>query len=225
MKSIYLSNLKKEIKSIKAIIVSALFILVSFLIAKYSGSLSIFSDGNSPAIETLFGIYAFLGFLFSSILFSGIICREVETETLRYITPYLSRRKIYFTKFLVMMTYFLLIILVSLVTLFAIRGEIFLPIQDLVNIIIFFAYTESLVLLISTISNSERLASLLGIVFSIAFPIIFAFSYFKENILLKIVNWILPYKYLEDDWEILVLLLLSLILFVLGLTFFERKEI
>lgn len=229
MQAVYLYGLKHELKSIKTIIISIVFIGLSFLIAKYSGSLSIIldSNGSSPAIQLMFLCYAFMGFLFSSILFGGIISKEVETETLRYITPYLSRRKIYTAKYLITITYFLLVILLALIVVFSVRGVIVVPWRDLLSIIVFFLYIESVIIMVSTISKNERTATLVGIVLSLLFPAIFTVAYFRDNIFLDAIDWLLPYRYLEgtNSWELLILLLLACAAFYVGMVIFERKEI
>lgn len=227
MKNIYFFDLKRELNSIKTIIISLLFILISFLIAKYSPSLSTLIDdtGSSPAIAILFGIYAFMGFLFSSILFSGIISKEIESETLRYITPYSSRKKIYLAKYFVTVTYFSLITALSLIILLFIRGVVIVPIQDYFNMLVFFMYIEAIVLLVSTICSNERMATLINLLLSLIFPIVFVIAFFKENIILKALVWLLPYKYLESSWEISILIILTSCILILGIRIFERKEI
>lgn len=225
MKAIYIFHLKNEVKSLKSIVVSSIFLLISFLIANYSHSLSIFNDGNSPAIETMFGIYALIVFLFSAILFSNIITNEVSLQTIRYVTPYISRRKLYLTKFLFMLTYFILLTFFSLIILFIIRGQIYFPIHNIFNLFIFYAYIECLILCISSISNNEKLVSLVSMIISFLAPIIFLINYLKENIFIKILNGILPYKYLESNWSILYLIALTFIFYFIGLFIFERKEL
>lgn len=227
MKAIFYFDLKKELKSVRAIIVGILFILIAYLIATFSQSLAIFSNGRSPAIEILFGLYAFGVFLFSAVLFSSIITREVQTQTFRYVTPYVSRRKIYITKFLMMMAFFTVITLVSLLVLLTLRGEFYFPIQSIFNLLVFYAYTEALVLLISTLSNNERLSSLLGISLSFIAPILYGIVYFKDNTFLNWINWLLPYRYLDlgSTWEISILVVLSIGMLCLGMYIFDRKEL
>lgn len=225
MRAVYLFGLKKELLSVRALIIGLIFSLVSFLIAKYSQSLAIFTEGNSPAIDTLFGVYAFLGFFFSSILFSNIITTEFKTQTFRYVTPYVSRRKIYLAKFLLMISYFVVITLIGMIVLFLGRNQFYMPIRSLFNLLIFYAYVEAIILLVSTVSVNESFSSLLGIVISIGIPILYAVIYFKNNIILDLFDWLLPFKYLESSWEISILILLVIIILYVGEYFFERKEL
>ncbi len=225
MRAVYLFGLKKELLSVRALIIGIIFSLVSFLIANYSQSLAIFTEGNSPAIDTLFGVYAFLGFFFSSILFSNIITTEFKTQTFRYVTPYVSRMKIYLAKFLLMISYFVVITLIGMTVLFLGRNQFYIPIRSLFNLLIFYAYVEAIILLVSTVSANERLSSLLGIVISISVPILYAVIYFKNNIILDLFDWLLPFKYLESSWEIGILILLVIIILYVGEYFFERKDL
>lgn len=225
MKAIYLFGLKKELLSVRALVIGSIFSLVSFLITNYSQSLVLFIDGKSPAIETLFGVYAILGFLFSTILFSNIVTTEYRSQTFRYVIPYASRMKIYLAKFLLMITYFLVVTSIGLIVLLVGRNQFYIPINKLINLFIFYAYVESLTLLLSTISANERFSSLLGIILSISFPILYAFIYFKNNAILDVFDWILPFRYLESSWEIGILVIITIFIFYIGEYFFERKDL
>lgn len=225
MKAIYLFGLKKELLSVRALIIGSIFSLVSFLITNYSQSLLLFVDGKSPAIETLFGVYAILGFLFSTILFSNIVTTEYRSQTFRYVIPYASRMKIYLAKFLLMITYFLVVTSIGLIVLLVGRNQFYIPINKLINLFIFYTYVESLTLLLSTISANERFSSLLGIILSISFPILYAFIYFKNNAILDVFDWILPFRYLESSWEIGILVIITIFIFYIGEYFFERKDL
>lgn len=225
MKAIYLFGLKKELLSVRALVIGSIFSLVSFLITNYSQSLLLFVDGKSPAIETLFGVYAILGFLFSTILFSNIVTTEYRSQTFRYVIPYASRMKIYLAKFLLMITYFLVVTSIGLIVLLVGRNQFYIPINKLINLFIFYTYVESLTLLLSTISANERFSSLLGIILSISFPILYAFIYFKDNAILDVFDWILPFRYLESSWEIGILVIITIFIFYIGEYFFERKDL
>lgn len=225
MKSIYLWDLKREFKSVKAFVIASAFISVSLLIAKYSHSLELLNNGESPAISILFAIYAGVGFLFSGILFSDIITKEVSSQTFRYLIPYISRKKIIIAKFFTMMSYFISIIFLAITLLFLIRGDFYLPYKELFSLIIFFAYVESIILLVSILSNSERLSSLICILISIISPIIYGISTLRNDVIFNILNWFLPYRYLESDWTVIFLIILTVLIFTLNIYLFERKEL
>lgn len=137
--ALFFLTLKKEIFSIKSFVIGGLFIVVSVLAGKYTTSVSIFLNSNrsSGLIDLLFGIYGFLGYIFSSVLFSGLISKEVESQTMRYVTPYLSRKAIYLAKYFASLCYFLIILAVSLVVLFLFRGAVVFPIYSILSIIAF----------------------------------------------------------------------------------------
>ncbi|MGX7418333.1 ABC transporter permease [Carnobacterium gallinarum] len=227
MKTIYFDELKRELLSIKALIITVILIGTAFIAGKYSTTLDLISSdgGSSPLIDILFGIYGFFGLMFSFLIFSGIVARDVDSQSMRYITPYLSRTKIFFAKYFSMLTYFVLILFLSLVILFLTRGEIIFPVQSLVNITLFFSYSEALVLFFSVLFNKERMVSLTGMIISIAFPILGAWSTISSNYILKIISWVLPYRYVDAKLDIIILVFLTVLILLFGLFIFLRKEI
>ena len=92
---LFLTTLRRELNSIKSFLVVIFFIIIAIILGKYLTSVAILIDakGNSALIDLLFGIYGFLGYLFSAVLFSGIIADEVNTQTMRYLVPYVSKKR------------------------------------------------------------------------------------------------------------------------------------
>ena len=90
--------------------------------------------------------------LFSSIIFSGIFTKNIDSQAIRYITPYVHRVKIYFAKYLAMISYFTLVLLVSLIIIFIV------------------------VILLSIVCFKERMASFVGVFISLFFPAIGAWA-------------------------------------------------
>ncbi|EPI03837.1 hypothetical protein D920_00271 [Enterococcus faecalis 13-SD-W-01] len=124
-----------------------------------------------------------------------------------------------------MMAYFSMITLLSLLFLLVIRKEFYLPLQSIFNLFVFYAYTESVILLISTVSKTDRVSYFVGMVISFIMPILYAVAYFKNNIWLDALNWLLPYKYLDSNWQIIYLILITSVIFFFGMYSFERKEL
>ena len=124
-----------------------------------------------------------------------------------------------------MISYFVVKTQIGMTVLFLGRNQFYIPIRSLFNLLIFYAYVEAIILLVSTVSANERLSSLLGIVISISVPILYAVIYFKNNIILDLFDWLLPFKYLESSWEIGILILLVIIILYVGEYFFERKDL
>lgn len=224
---LFLSTLRREIFSKKSIFVCAFFTVSAYFMGKYSTVVTKLLDSNasSALIESLFIIYALLGYLFASVLFSGLISGEVESQTMRFLTPYISRRVIYLSKYAASAFYFLILTFLSLLIVFATKGLFSIPPYSLLSIVGFYLYIQSVVMLVSTISKSERLSSLLNLMLSILFPVLYTISILKNWVILEVFRWFLPYHYLAKTWEVVVLYLLSAVLVFIGLRIFEEKEV
>jgi ABC-type transport system involved in multi-copper enzyme maturation permease subunit len=227
MLTIYLDEVKRELLSVKTLLISLVLIGIALIAGKYSPSLQLIApDSQSLSlVNTLFSIYGILGFLFSSIIFSGIFTKDIDSQAIRYITPYIHRIKIYFAKYLAMVSYFTLILLISLVIIFITRETIFFPLSSFINMIVFFSYIEAVIILLSIVCSKERMANFIGVFISIIFPAIGAWAMLSNNKIAKTINWILPFRYVESSWDILILIGITVILIIVSLSLFIRKEI
>lgn len=124
---------------------------------------------------------------------------------MRYLTPYLSRERIYLEKYLATVCYFLILTVISLVMLFLTHRTLSFPIYSFLAILGFYLYIQSLVILVSTIVSSQRLSNLISLLISILFPLLYSLSLLKKWFIFKIIHWIFPYYYLSKTWEITVL--------------------
>lgn len=223
----YKNQLLYELKTVKIWIVSLAFFITAFLVSYYSNRLDFQFGKTFTLIHLLYGLFAFMTFLFSSILFSGVFAREIENESLRFITPYITRFKIYFAKLLTMITIFLVILSVSLGITFVVASVRTFPIFDTIVFLLFLVYIQSMILIISLVSPNDRLASIIGLLFSLISPILFILSTVFDNPILNAINWLLPFRYLglENRFEALFLVFQIILLIFLGNKMFERKEI
>ena len=224
---LFLSTFRRELFSKKSIFIAIFFIASAYVAGNYSSSISglIDSRGGSGLIDALFLVYTILGYLFSSALYSGLIAGEVETQTMRFLTPYMSRYKIYLSKYFASTFYFIVLTVLSLIVLFITKKAVAFPIYSLLFIVGFYLYIQALVMLISSLAKSERLSSLLNLMFSILLPIFYTLSLLKNWIVLKAVQWLFPYHYVSKTWEIIFLYLLAAIFVFVGQYIFKRKEI
>ena len=221
--ALFLTTLKKEIFSKKSLFVGAFFLISSYLIGRHSSSVSSLLDGELT--NSLFVLYALLGYLFSSVLFSGLLAGEIESQTMRFLVPYLSRRSIYLFKYLASTSYFLVLTFVSLIILFITKGAVNIPFYSLLAILGFYLYIQSLVMLVSVSAGSERLSNLINLMLSILFPILYTASLLKSWPILEPFRWLFPYHYLSKTWEIIILYFLSAVLVFAGQLIFEKREI
>ncbi len=220
--------LKNELKTLRTLIISAFFLVLTFLVAMYmpDENFAAKPDGSSFATNFIMTIHIMTGFICSAVLFSGILAHDIESRNLRFLTPYISRNKLFSSKYLVMILYFVAVFVLSLLTLVAIRGIIPIKGQFLFNMLVIYCYTEAVILFISSISQSEKTSALLSTLMSFIFPAIgVSASYFSDKKWLQILKWITPFPYLESGFEILYLLIATLGLLGLGLYLFNRREI
>ena len=224
---LFLTTLRRELNSIKSFLVVIFFIIIAIILGKYSTSVAILIDakGNSALIDLLFGIYGFLGYLFSAVLFSGIIADEVNTQTMRYLVPYVSKKKIYLAKYFASLAYFLIIVSISLIILFVYRKTIVLPPFAILSVTIFFAYIQALVMLVSVIAPNGKTATFINLVIGICLPILYSLAFLKKWFILKIIQYFLPYYYLAKQWDNLGLLLIVSVIVFGGIFLFEGKEV
>lgn len=225
--TLFFLTLKNELFSKKSLGVIAFYILSPYLVGRYGTTLDaiLSEDGHSVLVDALLVIYALLGYLFSSVLFSGLIAEEVESQTMRYLTPYLSRKRIYLEKYFASVCYFLILTVISLVVLFFTKRILFFPIFSFLAILGFYLYIQSLVMLVSTVVSSQRLSNLISLLMSILFPLLYSLSLLKNWVILKVIRWIFPYHYLSKTWEIVVLYLLTIFCIWIGIKIFQKKEI
>ncbi|SJZ95452.1 hypothetical protein SAMN02745116_01937 [Pilibacter termitis] len=118
MKTIFIDELRRSLLTIKSMIIIVSFLGIAFLVGKYSEVIALVAEGKSAIVTGMFGGFTLLGALFSFMLYASNLTREIETESIRYITPYVSRRNIFLGKFFAMTVYFFTLIFFSLLVLF-----------------------------------------------------------------------------------------------------------
>lgn len=228
MKNLIVFYLKNELKTFRTVIVSSFFVGMTLLMGIYMPDdlFQVLPDGSSQATSIVVSIYVMVGFICSSVLFSGILSHDIESRNLRFITPYFSRKTIFLAKYSVTMIYFVTVFLMSLVILMLFKGHVPVSAQLLVNTLVIYLYTEAIIVFISSISKSEKTSTLLATLISFVFPTVgISAMYFTDKKWLQILQWLTPYPYLDVDVEILYLLALSATFIGLGLYLFEKKEI
>ncbi len=225
--SLFLFYMKRDLKSFKTLIVSAVYFFITYLFIRYGDSVGkIFDNSDGFAIlKVMYAVFAFVGFLFGASLFSNIISQGISSRDFRFILPYKSRRVLYFSKFLMSFVFFLLQILIATIVVLVFREDAVFSSQQFCNISIFYFYMLSIITFISTISKNDRTAMLVNIIISIIYPAIFLFSNFVNHDFLELLLWITPYHYIEKTWEVLFLMLLSVVFLGIGASVFEKKEI
>lgn len=223
MKNIFVTDLKKAILSIKSLFIITFFCIVSYFIGYNYDAIGKASEGT--LVTTLYNSIETFGILFGFLLFSGIVSKMVENESIRYITPYLSRYKIITSKYLVIFSYFILLLLLMLPIVMISSKVVIFPVKEFLQAFIFFAYISSIILLLSVVTRTERRSTFIGIFAGILIPILGVISIFSKNILVSIFSWLLPYRYGTLSIESIVLVLLTGIVFSVTIIIFQNEEL
>lgn len=224
MRTIIVQELKNAIISFKSIFIILFFGLISHLIAQNFHSISSVLKDISP-ISVVYSLIETFGVFFGFLLFSGSIAKIVENESIRYITPYLSRTKLLFSKYLAMVIYFAALLLIMVPIVIYDTKQIYFPWEELAEAIIFFVYISSIILFLSVISKKERKATFTGVFLGIIIPIVGILTSTSKNIILEIVSWSLPYRYTNFNLEYLVLVILSALFLTVTIVIFDRMEL
>lgn len=202
------------------------FVSISYYIGKYSLPLEVLTHSKSAPTQFLFISFAILGTFFAFILFSGILSKDIESEAIRYVLPYIKRYQLVLSKYLAMVIYLILLLSVSFIII-VLRGKVVFPFHEFFNMICFFAYILALVILLSTVLN-ERMSFFVGIIAGFALPIlggITGMASNRNNLGYKIVSYFLPFRYIKANWDILILLAISAVLLGLTIYLFNVKEV
>lgn len=226
MWSIYLFTLKKEMKAKKVWLMTVLFLIITLVFSKYATDLEkiLIVFPQVHVVDLMFYVFIFTGFLTCSTVFSNILTDDINTQSLRFISPYLSKNKYFVAKFIVPLTLFVLEISVSLSILYFYGAVDGFSIQRLLNLMIIMLYIESIVLLVSLIFLNDVLTIFINIVLSLGIPILYSVASVSKKIVLKILLRLTPYYYYNSNYEILILLSLVIIITIISYFIFRNKE-
>ena len=224
-----------KIKLSKIIFTYLLLVISLILINKYS---------NKNILDMSYNLIPFIGVLIS-ILFSGSICSEIESGTMRYyLTKPFKRYKIYLSKLITIIIYVLFSYLIIIITSSLIASSLDLKyiLKYLVHMIPII-FTSSFVLFLSTSFKSHvfvSCASILTLCFSLTIAqVLFGikvniveytflpyldFSIFNDKLLISTMNNELNTN-LNIKIGILIDIVYFVLLYVLGSIKFCKKDI
>jgi len=223
MKTIISRELKNTIFNFKTLLILLFLGLISYTIGKNYDTLGSISGGS--AVGTVYGSIETVGVFFGFLLFSGTVAKMVENESIRYVLPYISKTKILLSKYLSMLVYFIFLLSIILPIIVLTTNNVFFPWKELLQAIIFFGYISSLILMLSVIARKEKKATFIGIFFGILIPILGAYSMISKNVILKVISWLLPYRYEALNMESLVLIGLTVVILGISITLFKNMEV
>jgi ABC-2 type transport system permease protein len=230
MKAIVEKEFKSLFKSFKSIAVIAFFLLVCFATSKFFssnlGMLHMLQKNNAQSVyvSSIRALVMFLGFLFVLSLSHDVMNREVENQTIRFLVTKCSRNSIIIGKFFGICLFWFICILFSFIVISLFAKQIF--VFDFLQIMCFIAYAISLTILISLLIKKPSHTTFISILLGIAIPVLGLWSVSSTKVISEIVKYILPYYYiLKGGYYIIVPFLLSILMLVVALAMFQRRDL
>ena len=227
MESVIKNEFIKLFKSIKAVIIIAILIATSYYSTKFiMGNKGLIEGANlstqmTASIQIL--IYIF-GIAFVFVLSHNCINQEIQTQTIRFIVPKISRKKFILGKFMGISLFWYSCMSISFIIIAVMSNQNLF--KEYVTVNIFITYMIALTLLLSTIISKTSLSNFVGIVLSVFLPFFGAWVTVDTNSKLSIVKYLLPYHYLVKEGVWLAMpILISVAYITLAIIIFDRKEL
>ncbi|MBI5976004.1 ABC transporter permease [Staphylococcus canis] len=229
MFAIAFHELKRQIKSIKSILIICIIFSITIAAASiannYKGLMSMETESNVYTLGlTVTTLVA--GPLFTLALSHNIINEEIKNRTIRFIATKTSRFNIVVGKFLGLSLFWFTCLFISMILISFIAHSFYL--QKVILCFSFFAYFIGLAILISVLINNPTVTNILGVSLSFIFTVLGIWSTMSQNILLKTFSYLTPYNYfIHHDNDVLgyVPIVFSLLFTTLGLNIMKRRDL
>ncbi|MGB7998707.1 MAG: ABC transporter permease subunit [Anaerobacillus sp.] len=227
MLTISLREFRSLFKSVRSIII------ILFIFGVTLGAARLISQFNMEMKEAGLSGNAYMGGLVLIILTFGplfvtslshqVVNGEVHSRTIRFLATKTSRENIVLGKFLGTAMYWIVCILIASLLVIPFAKAFF--IVEFVQAIIFVLYFIGLTTLLSTSIQKPSMTMFLGIVISIAMPVLGTWGTFSNNVFLKVFSYLTPYFYYfqEETWTAYFVIGFP-ILFLLGSLLMIRRR-
>ena len=201
MLAICLREFKSLFKSIRSI-----FIIIIILGVTVGSAKMLSNFGNElqelgledAYMAGLFIILMLAGPLFVTSLSHDVINGETHSRTMRFLVTKISRDKIVIGKFLGVSLFWFVCILASLILVVPFANTFYFA--EFAESFIFITYFVALSLFLSTVISKPGLSMFIGIVLSIAIPVLGTIGIVRDDlILIKIFSYITPYYYIGQE--------------------------
>ncbi|WP_243550582.1 ABC transporter permease [Priestia megaterium] len=201
MFTICFREFKDLFKSIRSIIVILVIFAVTLgvarLISQFGEQIKAFGLGSNAYAGGLLTLLLIAGPLFVTSLSHNIINQELHSRTIRFLATKTSRNKIVLGKFLGVILFWIVSLLIALLLVVPFSKEFYFP--EFIQAVIFISYFVGLTILISTLIIKPSITMFLGIAIALAMPVLGIWSMISENIFLKIASHITPYFYYTQE--------------------------
>lgn len=215
-------------KSIKSILVIVILLLTAYYSAKFSNALTNVIEFTSQEAEHIHTVgLLILLLLFGQLFVTGLshdsMNREIHERTMRFLVTRTSRTSILYGKFIGTLAFWFICVGVSflIISIFAKQFDIFIFTQVMSLLI----YQIALTILLSVLFAKPGVTMFLGIIIGLVFPVFGLWVSFTSNSWVSWIKFITPFYYLErEDFTLLAIFILSVLMLFMAHLLFERRE-
>ncbi|MGP4039669.1 ABC transporter permease [Gracilibacillus sp. D59] len=219
-------------KSIRSILIILFLTFISYQSARFfknnPGLVEeiISTAGSEGSIYTaaISLIVLMFGFLFVFAISHDVINKDIEMRTIRLLVTKIPRWQIVIGKFIGILLFWMVTILISYSILTFISGS--WHFLDYITTLLFLFYVIGFVLFISTIVLKSKLTMFLGIILGISLPIVGMISLFSDKWYLIPFKYLLPYHYMENtSFSMLVPLVIGVAYLLISVVIMRRRDL
>lgn len=227
MFAIGLREFTRSFKSIRSVSIIAIIFSITIVSARFMS----FAQGQVEELSQVNNIYAgglvvlllIVGPLFVTSLSHNVLNKEIESRTIRFIVTKTPRRNVIIGKFMGMIMFWIVCLSIAFLLLIPYAKAFYFP--EFMQSIVFMAYFAGFTLFLSTVINNSSMTMFIGILLSIAFPVIGLWSIGTENVFIKAISYVTPYFYYGQENTICTYsVALFPVLFVLLSLFILKKR-
>ncbi|WP_152657788.1 ABC transporter permease [Oceanobacillus sp. CFH 90083] len=225
----------REFRSLFTSIRSILIIAVLFgvtvgaarLVRQFEAPLQELGLGQDAYVMGLMLLLILAAPLFVTSLSHSIVNKEIDTRTIRFLATKTSRSNIILGKFIGSFLFWSVCITVALLLIIPFSKSF--SVLNLIQAIIFVSYFIGLTLFLSTIISKPSLSMFLGIIISIALPVLGLWSTGTDNLFIKTLGYVTPYFYYmqeeNDHYYTYFVAFFPILFIVLSLFIFRKRDL
>ncbi|WP_339285694.1 ABC transporter permease subunit [Oceanobacillus sp. FSL K6-3682] len=225
----------REFKSLFSSIRSIVIIVVLFgvtigsarLVRQFEAPLQELGLGNDAYAMGLMLLLILAAPLFVTSLSHNVVNKEMDTRTIRFLAAKTSRSNIILGKFIGSFLFWVVCIAVALLLIVPFPKSF--SILNLVQSIIFVSYFIGLTLFLSTIIPKPSLSMFLGIIISIALPVLGLWSAGTDNLFIKAVGYVTPYFYYmqeeSNNYYVYFVAFFPILFILLSIFIFRKRDL
>lgn len=211
-------------KSVKSILVILILLCSSYFVSQNGAELIAFLNNGEEDKQVYYSglsiILLLFGPLFAFTLSHDVINREVSSKTIRFLLTRTSHANILIGKFLGVLTFWFVCLICSylVIIMYAKYIDFYLFIQMMLLLL----FSVSLTFLLSVVVSKPFMSMFISTVLGLTLPIVSLLLIITDK-WWGIFGYLTPYEYMQnDDWKIIFVLLIGLV--IIGFTYIVFKR-